>query len=74
MYRAIRFFTDLQDGEHPYKVGDAFPRNGLKVSENRIKELSSGNNKRGYPLIEEVAEKSGEPKEEPKKRTRKAKS
>ena len=54
MYRVIKFFTDLKDDNHPYKVGDTYPRTGLKVSKKRIKELSSNENRQKVPLIEEV--------------------
>lgn len=53
-YRVINYFTDLQDGEHPYNVGDEFPRNGKTVTADRIKELSTDANRRGIALIEEV--------------------
>lgn len=56
MYKVIQYFTDLQDFNHPYKVGDIFPRLGMKVSEARLRELSSKNNKQGKPLIELVEE------------------
>lgn len=56
MYKVISYFTDLQDFNHPYKVGDIFPRLGMNVSEKRLKELSGSNNKQGKPLIEEVKE------------------
>lgn len=59
-YKVIHYFTDLQDFSHPYKVGDIFPRQGMKVSEERLKELSSSNNKQGKPLI--ALEKSEEVK------------
>ena len=52
MYRVIRFFTDLHDGDHPYNVGDPFPRQGVKVTEERLAELSGSSNKQGTPLIE----------------------
>lgn len=65
MYRVIKFFTDLKDGNHPYSVGDTFPRKGAKVSEARIAELAGSSNKRGVPLIEEVVEKT---EEKPKKK------
>lgn len=52
MYRVIRFFTDLNDGDHPYNVGDPFPRQGVKVTEERLAELSGSSNKQGTPLIE----------------------
>lgn len=66
MYRVTAYFIDLQDGEHPYNVGDAFPREGHTVSEDRIKELASSNNKRKMPLIEII------PDPEPEKKVRKA--
>lgn len=56
MYKVIHFFTDLQDFEHPYNVGDKFPRDGLTVSEKRLKELSGSNNKQHKPLIKFVEE------------------
>ncbi|MFQ9515323.1 MAG: Rho termination protein [Eubacterium sp.] len=51
MYKVIHFFTDLQDFNHPYNVGDIFPRDGLKVGKERLIELSGSNNKQGKPLI-----------------------
>lgn len=54
MYRVKKYFTDLQDNNYAYKVGDTFPHDGLKVSPERIKELSGKNNKRGISLIEEI--------------------
>lgn len=56
MYKVINFFTDLQDFNHPYKVGDVFPRQGMNVSEERLKELAGSRNKQGKPLIEKIAE------------------
>ena len=55
-YKVIHYFTDLQDFNHPYKVGDTFPRLGLKVSNERLEELASNKNKQGKPLIEKVEE------------------
>ena len=55
-YKVIHYFTDLQDFNHPYKVGDTFPRVGMKVSEARLKELSSSNNKQKKALIKLVEE------------------
>lgn len=51
MYEVIKYFTDLQDFNHPYNVGDVFPRTGLVVSDARCKELASANNKQGEALI-----------------------
>ena len=66
MYKVIKYFTDLQDNNYAYYVGDTFPRNGVEVGDERVAELSSDKNLQGVPLIEEVAEKP--------KRTRKKKS
>lgn len=73
-WRVISFFIDLQDGEHPYNVGDAFPREGRTVSEERIKELSTSQNKRKMPLIELVKEPVKEPEKEPVKEAKKEKN
>lgn len=59
-YEVIRYFEDLQDNNHPYNVGDTFPHDGLEVSEERLKELSSSNNKQHTPLIRKIAEQSEE--------------
>ena len=53
-YQVVSYFEDLQDHNHAYNAGDPFPRDGLEVSEDRIKELSGEDNKRGYPLIRKV--------------------
>ena len=65
MYKVIKSFTDLQDNNYAYYVGDTFPRNGVEVGAERIAELASDKNLQGVPLIEEFAEKP--------KRTRKKK-
>lgn len=54
MYKVIKAFTDLHDNDYPYSVGDVFPRNGITVSEKRLKELSGSDNKQGTPLIRET--------------------
>lgn len=54
MYKVIKYFTDLQDNNRPYDVGDNFPRAGLEVSDERIAELSGKNNLQGEPLIKSV--------------------
>ena len=51
-YKVIHRFTDLQDFNHLYNVGDLFPRIGMKVSQSRIDELASSKNKLKTPLIE----------------------
>lgn len=63
-YRVIRYFTDLQDGNHPYHTGDTYPREGLEPAEDRIAELASDRNLQRTPLIVLVnssAEDTGKP-------------
>ena len=60
MYRVIKYFTDLQDNNHEYNVGDIYPHNKKKVSASRIKELSTDKNRQGVPLIEKMEEPSEE--------------
>ena len=55
-YKVINFFTDLQDNDFPYSVGDIYPRKGKTASDGRIAELSGSNNKQGQPLIMLVEE------------------
>ena len=57
MYKVIHYFTDLQDDNHEYNVGDTFPRIGLEVSDKRIQELAGSDNKQYKPLIDEVKPK-----------------
>lgn len=54
--KVIKYFTDLQDNNHEYNEGDVFPREGKEVSEERLAELSTKNNRQGFPLIERVQE------------------
>lgn len=54
MYIVIRDFCDLQDGKYLYREGDEFPRDGLKVSEKRLHELSTAANKVRSVLIKKV--------------------
>ena len=65
MYKVIKSFTDLQDNNYAYYVGDTFPHNGVEVYAERVAELASDKNRLGVSLIVEVAEKT--------KRTRKKK-
>ena len=53
-YRVVKYFTDLHDDEHAYHVGDAYPRDGVDVTDLRVKELLSDENLQGQPLIEKV--------------------
>lgn len=66
MYKVIHIFSDLQDGNKVYHVGDVYPHEG--VSEERIIELAGSDNKIGVPLIEKVEEpKKPVSKKKPKK-------
>lgn len=58
MYKVIKFFTDLQDNNYPYNVGDVFPHKGMTVTEARLAELAGSENKQGVPLIEYVEKKT----------------
>ena len=61
MYKCKVFFEDLHDKSYKYRPGDIFPRSGLKVSPERIEELSTDKNRRGKPLIEKVEETEEKP-------------
>ena len=62
MYKTLVYFTDMQDNNYPYDEGDIFPRQGLSVSENRLKELSTTDNRRGIQLIKLVEQEVKEEK------------
>ena len=51
MYIVVKYFTDLHDNNHVYKVGDTFPHDGREVEDARLEELLTDKNKRGVPLI-----------------------
>lgn len=79
MYKVIKFFHDLEDKKetksgtvyHAYNVGDTYPREGSKPSEERVAELAGSENKQGEPLIELVEERVEKQTEEQPKTTRK---
>jgi hypothetical protein len=56
LYKVIKHFTDTQDNNFAYNVGDVYPRKDLSVLPSRIKELASNKNRQGVPLIEEIPE------------------
>ena len=73
MFRVVRQFFDLTDGNREYAPGDTFPRDGVTVSAARLAELATSNNRLGYSVIEEikdVAEKAEKPA--PRKRVKKS--
>lgn len=48
-------WKDLQDNDHIYKKYDVYPREGLEVSKQRIKELASTKNQIGEVLIKKIS-------------------
>lgn len=75
MYKVVKFFTDLQDNNRPYSVGDVFPHAdaGYPVSKKRLAELAGNGNLQGMPLIQLVEEEpvKATPKKPAAKRTKK---
>lgn len=57
MYKVISDFVDLVDDNYRYSKGDAYPRDGVKASKERIAELAGCENKAGFPLIAETETK-----------------
>lgn len=81
-FLVIAPFVDLEDGHHIYRKGDIYPRSGLNVSDERIMQLLSTQNKAHKSFLERVAEQTNEENsvvetktvetvEQPKKRRRK---
>ena len=66
MYKVIKHFTDMQDNNFAYNVGDEYPRKGMSVLPSRIKELAGKKNRQGCPLIEEITEVEEAPKKKSK--------
>lgn len=69
MYRVIKHFTDMQDNNFAYQVGDEYPRKGVSVLPSRIRELAGSKNRQGVPLIEETPDVE----DKPEKKTRSTK-
>ena len=67
MYKVVRDFRDLMDGGYFYHAGDSFPRIGLGVDSDRLKELSTNENKSHCVLIQWVEDEVTEPKKEKEK-------
>ena len=61
-YKVIKHFTDMQDNNFAYQVGDEYPRKGMSVLPSRIKELAGKKNRQGCPLIEEIDDTKPEKK------------
>ena len=71
MYKVIKHFTDMQDNNFAYNVGDEYPRKGMSVLPSRIRELATDKNRQGVPLIEEIPDVEDKP-EKKTKSTKKA--
>ena len=69
MFRGIKHFTDMQDNNFAYNVGDEYPRKGMSVLPSRIRELATDKNRQGVPLIEEIPDVE----DKPEKKTRSTK-
>lgn len=53
-YEVIVAFSDAKDRNKKYEVGDSYPHPAnKKISQDRLKELLSSNNKLGQPVIRE---------------------
>ncbi|MBQ8929021.1 MAG: hypothetical protein IJ052_01345 [Oscillospiraceae bacterium] len=57
-YTVIKRFSDLQDGNHVYEIGDAYPRAGVSPSPARIAELAGNKNRQKTPLIKAAQKKT----------------
>ena len=66
MYKVIKHFTDMQDNNFAYNVGDEFPRKNFSVLPSRIKELAGSKNRQGCPLIEEIPDVEEAPEKKAK--------
>ena len=70
-YVSIACWRDLDDG-HLYQQGDPFPHDGRDISEKRIADLISTQNKAGFALIKAVEEPKEEIPQETKEVAKKA--
>lgn len=56
-FEVIRDFKDLQDKNKIYRAGDSYPTPAnKKITEKRLEQLKTKNNKNGIQYIREVAE------------------
>lgn len=68
-YKAVVRFADLKDGRRIYEPGEEYPRLGLLVSAERLKELAGSDNLAGQPLIRAEEEPEEETPKPRRKRT-----
>jgi hypothetical protein len=55
-YQVVRDFLDKTDNNYFYRVGDVYPRDGVKVTKTRTKELLTKNKVTGDIYIKELPE------------------
>ena len=55
-YQVVRDFLDKTDNNYFYRVGDVYPREGVKVTKTRTKELLTKNTVTGDIYIKELPE------------------
>ena len=56
-YEVLHKFIDLEDKKKVYDTGDTYPKPAnKKISDERISELSTSNNRSGKALIKELEE------------------
>lgn len=55
-YQVVRNFLDKTDNNYFYRVGDVYPREGVKVTKTRTKELLTKNKVTGDIYIKELPE------------------
>ena len=55
-YKVVRDFLDKTDNNYLYKVGDVYPRDGVKVTKTRTKELLTKNKVTGDIYLEIIPE------------------
>jgi hypothetical protein len=63
-YKVVNGFTDTQDNNKVYKVGNTYPKGNYKPSEERIEELSSVHPKLKRIFIEAIEADEGTDKTE----------
>lgn len=63
MYKVIKHFNDMYDNGYSYDEGDIYPRKNLSPSAERIKELSSCENRQKTPLIKKIPQPRKQNKE-----------
>ena len=64
MYKVIVQFPERYDGDHLYRVGDAYPREGWEPTAERIAELLDGTNRAKRVYLKKATSKGVRKKEE----------